>query len=69
MSVVRYCRLLALSSSIACGLLALQGDRTAHAQELRSLPYTAEPGDEKAEFYWSRLRNTSRGYGGGSGGG
>jgi Domain of unknown function (DUF4159) len=63
MSVPRYCRLLVLSSSIACGVVALQGDRMAHAQELRALPYDTQPGDEKAEFYWSRLRYTSSGYG------
>ncbi len=69
MSVVRYYRLLALASGVAFGLLALQGDRTAYAQDLRSLPYTAEAGDEKAEFYWSRLRYSSSGYGGGGYGG
>ncbi len=65
MRVPPYCRLLVLSSSIACTLVALQGNRTAYAQELRSLPYEAQPGDEKAEFYWSRLRYTSSGYGSG----
>ena len=55
---------MALLGSLAC-LLALQGDRAARAQELRSLPYTEEPGDQKAEFYWSRLRYTSSGYGAG----
>ncbi len=62
MRVPGYCRLLVLATSIACGLVALQGDRTARAQDLRSLPYETQPGDEKAEFYWSRLRYTSSGY-------
>jgi hypothetical protein len=65
MRVPRSCLLLVLSSSIACAVVALEGDRTAFAQELRSLPYEAQPGDEKAEFYWSRLRYTSSGYGSG----
>ena len=69
MGVLRCGRLLILSSGIACGLvvalLALQGARAAFAQELRALPYNAAPGDEKAEFYWSRLRYRSSGYGGG----
>jgi hypothetical protein len=65
MRVPKYCRLLILASSIACGLVALQGDRTVYAQELNALPYEPQPGDEKAEFYWSRLRYTSSGYGSG----
>jgi hypothetical protein len=35
----------------------------AYAQDIRSLPDAAEPGNGKAEFYWSRLRYTSSGYG------
>lgn len=68
-------RMAAALAVTACALLALEGDRPAYSQELRSLPYTEEPGSEKAEFYWSRLRYTSSGYGqsgygyGGFGGG
>jgi len=61
--VLRYCRLVVLASGITCGVLALQGDHPAYAQGLRALPYEAQPGDQKAEFYWSRLRYTSSGYG------
>jgi hypothetical protein len=52
-----------LFGGLALGLFAGQGVPPAYAQGLRSLPYTAEPGSEKAEFYWSRLRYTSSGYG------
>ncbi len=63
MRLLRYCRLLALSCSIACGLFVLQGDHAAFSQELRSLPDVTESSSDKAEFYWSRLRYTSSGYG------
>ncbi len=63
MRLLRSCRLLALSGGIACGLLILQGDHAAFSQELRSLPDVTESSGDKAEFYWSRLRYTSSGYG------
>ncbi len=68
MKQLRSWRTLALAGALflgvlARGFLALQHDRPAYAQELRSLPYTPEPGSDKAEFYWSRLRYTSSGYG------
>ncbi len=52
-----------LWSGVACGLLVLQGDHAAFSQELRALPDVTESGGDKAEFYWSRLRYTSSGYG------
>ncbi len=72
--LLRFCRLLALSSGVAFGLFALQGDHAAYSQELRALPDVTASSGEKAEFYWSRLRYTSSGYGasgfgGGYGGG
>ncbi|MGB6450749.1 MAG: DUF4159 domain-containing protein [Steroidobacteraceae bacterium] len=74
MRLLRFCRLLALSSGVAFGLFALQGDHAAYSQELRALPDVTASSGEKAEFYWSRLRYTSSGYGasgfgGGYGGG
>jgi len=61
--VIRYARLVLLASLLAWGAFALQSDRRAYSQDLRALPYEAASGDEKAEFYWSRLRYTSSGYG------
>ena len=63
--VLRYGRLAGLVVGMVCGVLALQGDHPAYSQDLRSLPYEEQPGDQKAEFYWSRLRYTSSGYGSG----
>ncbi len=62
MRLLRSCRLLALSGGLACGLLVLQGDRPAFAQDLRALPDVTQSSGDKAEFYWSRLRYTSSGY-------
>ncbi|HUN25085.1 MAG TPA: DUF4159 domain-containing protein [Steroidobacteraceae bacterium] len=64
MELLRRYGIPALLGSLGC-LLALAGDHAARAQELRSLPDTDEAGSQKAEFYWSRLRYTSSGYGAG----
>jgi Domain of unknown function (DUF4159) len=57
-------RVLAVLASLCCGLLALYCFHAAHSQEYAD----DEPGaNDKAEFYWSRLRYTS-GFGGGGGG-
>jgi hypothetical protein len=61
--LLRFCRFLALSGGVACGLFALQGDHAAYSQELRALPDVTQSSGDKAEFYWSRLRYTSSGYG------
>lgn len=51
-------------SALAVAAFVPPGGPRAYAQELRSLPdTTSEPSDGKAEFYWSRLRYTSSGYG------
>ena len=50
-------------AALAFAAFALRGAPGAYAQELRSLPDTTESSDGKAEFYWSRLRYTSSGYG------
>ena len=52
-------------AALVLAAFAPHGGPRAYAQGLRSLPDTTEPGseNEKAEFYWSRLRYTSSGYG------
>ncbi len=51
----------ALLLSLGCGLLTLYCLRVARSQD--SYDSSADPRAEKAEFYWSRLRYTSRGVG------
>jgi Domain of unknown function (DUF4159) len=50
-------------ATLTCGAIALQSDHSAYAQALRSLPYVIPAGQEKSEFYWSRLHYGSSGYG------
>lgn len=51
-------------AALALAAFAPHGGPSAYAQEIRSLPDTAaEPENGRAEFYWSRLRYTSSGYG------
>lgn len=50
-------------AAVAFAAFALHGGSGAYAQEIRSLPDATEPDNGKAEFYWSRLRYTSSGYG------
>jgi hypothetical protein len=69
MQLARPDRIAALALGLACGLLlALYGVKKARAQDAENF----EPGQQKAEFYWSRLHYTARGGGGrgrgGSGG-
>ena len=55
-----------IAVSLALAAFAPHGGPNAVAQDLRSLPDVAEPASgsgDKAEFYWSRLRYTSSGYG------
>ena len=65
MQLRRPFRFLALLGSLGCGLLALYCVRVAYSQDL---PFDADASQQKAEFYWSRLRYTAS-YGGGGGGG
>jgi hypothetical protein len=64
MQLRRPLRFLALLGSLGCGLLALYFVRVAYSQDLS---FDSGASQEKAEFYWSRLRYTAS-YGGGRGG-
>jgi Domain of unknown function (DUF4159) len=65
MQLRRRYRMAALLLSLGCGLLTLYCLRVAYSQN-RS--YYADSSQEKAEFYWSRLRYTSSSFGGRGGG-
>ena len=62
MRLRRFHRLTALLLGLCFGLAALYYLRAAYSQDAE------DPQNEKAEFYWSRLRYTSSGVGRGGGG-
>jgi hypothetical protein len=55
-------RITALALAAACGLIGLHAVRRAHSQDADEFE---QRGDQKAEFYWSRLKHATSGpYGG-----
>jgi hypothetical protein len=65
MPLLRYVRPLPFACSLLCALFAMQWILPAHSQSRRDFSYFEPASNEKAEFYWSRLRYTSAGFGSG----